>query len=74
MSCIVLGLELHKGKKERKKLAWKLAVFQAVALKVLEGAGGRWRPLGRRTQGIDFLGRLIPPCIVGLREYHMKGI
>lgn len=31
---------LREGKEERKKLAWKLAVFEAVSLKVLEDAGG----------------------------------
>lgn len=39
-SCNVLSLDLREGKEERKKLAWKLAVFEAVSLKVLEDAGG----------------------------------
>lgn len=32
------GLQLRERKEKRKKLAWKLAVFKAFALKVLEGA------------------------------------
>lgn len=37
-SRLIPGLQLREGKEERKKLAWKLAVFKAFALKVLESA------------------------------------
>lgn len=70
-------------REKRKKLVWKLAVFKAFGVK----GGARCSRKGaipfadiqegkkrRDTGGIDFLGRHIPLCNVGLRKWHMKGI
>lgn len=37
-SRLIPSLQLREGKEKRNKLAWKLAVFKAFTLKVLEGA------------------------------------